>query len=325
MSGWPHSNSQATTSHAAIRDNQMAGASATMIQLNLAGLSRDGARMLLVSDDGSQFSLDVDDELRAALRGDHARIGQLEIQMESALRPRDIQARIRAGESPETVAKAAQTSVEQIMPYAAPVLAERAHVADRAQRASLRPSPGARRTADPSGPPGGRTLADGVASHLRPQHVDPETVEWDAWRREDGRWMLTATYSVGDEAGVARFAFDAPGNYVTTENDEARWLVGEPTSVDDVAAIHEPPDAIVADDLDLARRRRSRDSTEAEAPEDADDAAAEAHAEESTVDLSETAERIRSAEFEPPRREVTKTRGRASVPSWDEIMFGKGE
>jgi len=77
-----------------------------MIQLNLAGLSRDGARMLLVSDDGSQFSLDVDDELRAALRGDHARIGQLEIQMESALRPRDIQARIRAGESPETVAKA---------------------------------------------------------------------------------------------------------------------------------------------------------------------------------------------------------------------------
>ena len=25
---------------------------------------------------------------------------------------------------------------------------------------------------------------------------------------------------------------------------------------------------------------------------------------------------------EPPRRPVKKTRGRASVPSWDEIMFG---
>ena len=27
-------------------------------------------------------------------------------------------------------------------------------------------------------------------------------------------------------------------------------------------------------------------------------------------------------EEEPPRRPVTKKRGRASVPSWDEIMFG---
>lgn len=298
-----------------------------MIQLNLAGLSRDGAQMLLVSGDGSQFSLDVDDELRAALRGDHARIGQLEIQMESALRPRDIQARIRAGESPETVAKAAQTSVEQIMPYAAPVLAERAHIADRAQRASLRPSLGTgRRPADPSGPPppGGRTLADGVAGHLRPQHIDPDIVQWDAWRREDGRWMLTAAYSVGTETGVARFAFDAPGNYVTSENDEARWLVGEPTTAHDREAIHEPADVIVADDLDLARRRRTRDAEGAESPEQASEVEPP-NSEESTVDLSETAERIRSAEVEPPRREVTKTRGRASVPSWDEIMFGKGE
>ena len=302
----------------------MAGASPTMTQLSLAGLSRDGARMLLVSDDGSQFALNVDDELRAALRGDHVRIGQLEIQMESALRPRDIQARIRAGETPEMVAKAAQTSVEQIMPYAAPVLAERAHIADRAQRASLRPSPGsARRVVDQSGPPGGRTLADGVAGHLRPQHVDPETVQWDAWRREDGRWMLTAAYCVGTETGVARFAFDAPGNFVTSENDEARWLVGEPTT-DESKAITAPDEAMLADDLDLARRRRSREAVEAESPERTEEAEPEA-VDASTVDLSETAERIRSAEFEPPRREVTKTRGRASVPSWDEIMFGKGE
>ena len=58
--------------------------------------------------------------------------------MESVLRPRDIQARIRAGETPEAVAAAAQTTVDKIMPYAAPVLAEREHVAQRAQRASIR-------------------------------------------------------------------------------------------------------------------------------------------------------------------------------------------
>ena len=43
--------------------------------------------------------------------------------MDSALRPRDIQARIRAGETPEEVAALAQASVEKIMAYAGPVLA----------------------------------------------------------------------------------------------------------------------------------------------------------------------------------------------------------
>ena len=60
----------------------------------------------------------MDTRLRAALRGENLRLGQLEMKMESALRPRDIQARIRAGESPEDVAAAAQTTVEAIMGFA---------------------------------------------------------------------------------------------------------------------------------------------------------------------------------------------------------------
>ncbi len=285
-----------------------------MIQLSLAGLSPDGSRLLLVSDDGSEFTLTVNDTLRAALRGDHARIGQLEIQMESALRPRDIQSRIRAGDSPDEVAKAAQTTVEAIMPYAGPVLAERAHVADRAQRASLRRS-------GEQASQSGRTLESGIAEHLRPQHVDPDTVEWDSWRREDGRWMLTATYSVGGESGTARFAFDAPGNYVTSENDEARWLVGESMPQTEEA----PAVRVVPNDLEEARQRRQMAVTNDPLPlgEDAIEMVSdEVSPEDSTVDLSETADRIRTAEDAPPRREVTKTRGRASVPSWDDIMFG---
>ncbi len=105
--------------------------------------------------------------------------------MESALRPRDIQARIRAGESPESVAAAAQTTLDRVMSYATPVLAERAHIAERAQRASVR-----RRSGE--GP--SRPLGDAVAEHLRARNVDPAAVEWDAWRREDGRWTLVADY-----------------------------------------------------------------------------------------------------------------------------------
>ncbi|MCW2843763.1 MAG: DNA-binding protein, partial [Nocardioides sp.] len=85
-----------------------------MAHLTLAGVSDDGKRLLLVDEAGAEFTVDIDPRLRTALRGDARR---LENQMDSALRPRDIQARIRAGETPEAVAEAAQTSVDRIMAF----------------------------------------------------------------------------------------------------------------------------------------------------------------------------------------------------------------
>ncbi|HEY9564944.1 MAG TPA: septation protein SepH, partial [Nocardioides sp.] len=255
-----------------------------MLHLTLAGLSEDKKRLLLVSDKGEEFSLAVDDRLRAALRGEHARLGQLEIQMESTLRPRDIQARIRAGESPESVAQAAHTTVEKILPFANPVLAEREHIAQRAQRSSVR-----RR----SGDSGARTLGEAVSAQFSQLNLHSNTVEWDAWRREDGRWTLTAAYVAGKKKGTARFTFDPPGNYVTMENDEARWLVGEaPTST---------PAAPDRDDLQKARQRRLSAIPEDELPlgddaislvTDAPAPTPEEDPDESTVDLTEAARAV---------------------------------
>src|SRR6476661_1323438 len=185
-----------------------------MVHLRLTGVSEDGRKLLLVSDAGVEFTVDVDDRLRAAMRGDQPRLAQLEMQMDSTLRPRDIQARIRSGETPESVAQVAGTSVDKVMPYATPVLAERAHVAQRAQRASIR-----RRPAEGTAPgSSARTLGDAVGGHLRSRNVDPETVSWDAWRREDGRWTLTASYTTSGRVGAAHFSFDAPGNYVVADD-----------------------------------------------------------------------------------------------------------
>ena len=303
-----------------------------MAHLTLTGVSDDGKRLLLASDKGVEFTLDITPSLRAALSGDTSRIDQLEIQMESALRPRDIQARIRAGETPEAVAQAAQTTVDKIMTYAGPVLAEREHVAERAQRSSVRRAPGESAGA-------ARTLGDAVAAHLRAGNVDPATVAWDAWRREDGRWTLTALFETSERTGTAEFTYDAPGNYVVLDNDDAKWLVGE------VVAGAAPP----RNDLEQARLRRlsavpedelplgddaielvSRDETAslgAEAPVEAflddsptsdDPALREEAAEAAAQDDDEHDE-------PPARRQVQKKRGRASVPSWDEIMFGGGD
>ena len=202
-----------------------------MREARLVGLSQDGKQLILaMAETGEEFAVPVDDRLRAALRGDRARLGQLEIQMESALRPRDIQARIRAGESPEAVAAIAQMPMERVMAFAGPVLAERDHIASLAQRASVRRRGG--------GDAPTRNLGAWVTDRLRTRHVDPASAEWDAWRREDGRWAVRVSYFVEseDEAEkkdekIAMFAYDAPGRYAVPDDDEARWLVGEQAQV----------------------------------------------------------------------------------------------
>src|SRR6195952_6011194 len=110
------------------------------------------------------------------------------MKMESALRPRDIQARFRAGESPEDVASAARTTVETIMGFATPVLAERAHVARTAQKASIR------RRAEIAG--SARTLGESAGLFFADHSLHDQDVAWDAWRQADGRWALVAEYSV---------------------------------------------------------------------------------------------------------------------------------
>jgi Protein of unknown function (DUF3071) len=306
--------------------------------LTLVGLTDDGTKLVLVSDSGEEFRLAADAKLRAALRGDHARLGQLEITMESALRPRDIQARIRAGETPESVAAAASTSIEKIMGYATPVLAERAHIADRAQRASLRRKAGEGST---------RLLGDAVAERLRSRNVDPETVDWDAWRREDGRWTLVADYRSGESTRHAEFVFDAPGRYVVAEDDEARWLVGEQSAskgpqprsasaagrrlsavpADDELPLGEDAIGLVSDPATSEHdedRERTADLTATAAAGDADWIATQA-SDRPEPARQAPAEDEPAAEEEQPARKPAKKRGRASVPSWDEIMFGGGK
>jgi hypothetical protein len=341
-----------------------------MVHLSLAGLSEDGTRLLLLDDAGVEYTLAVDPALRAALRGEHARLGQLEIKMDSAIRPRDIQARIRAGETPESVAEAAQTSVDRIMTFAGPVLDERAHVAQRAQRSTVR-----RRSGEGS-LGGGRTLGDAVSEHLRDHNVDPRTVEWDAFRREDGKWTLTARYAADRRTGAATFSFDVPGNYVTVDDEDARWLVGEVVDTPAPASAPAPPSAQPSAQpaAEAAPRKRRLSAVPAEELPLGDDAIELVSGEEpsaeavrvadddETVDLTEAmrgqvdetqqpapvtpattaapepgsadappatddgpGEPEESQASEPPRRSVKKSRGRASVPSWDEIMFGGGK
>ena len=310
--------------------------------LTLIGVTPDGRRLRLADPHdpgGREFTVEIDARLRAALGVQRSTrpeepVPTVETQMDSMLRPRDIQARIRAGETPEAVAAAAQTTLEKVMPYAAPVLAEREHVAERAQRSSIRRPAGEART----------TLGDAITTHLHGRNVDPEVVAWDAWRREDGRWAVTGRFSVQGRDGLAELTFDQPGNFVVLDNDDARWLVGD--LPDPVAEPVAQPSSQSSTEPEAGGRRLSavpsRDEHQlALTDELGDDVLGitdepiEAFLDDQPgLDESELIEEAADAaalddepeqqsEPEPAqRRPVKKTRGRASVPSWDEIMFG---
>src|SRR5690606_13158822 len=100
--------------------------------------------------------------------------------------------------------------------FARPVLAEREHIAERAKRASVR-----RARAEGAS----QVLASLMEQRLRPVGVDPESVEWDAWRRPDGRWSVTTQWRQHNKPRSASWIFDVPARSVSPSDDPARALV----------------------------------------------------------------------------------------------------
>ena len=138
--------------------------------------------------------------------------------MTSALSPRDIQSRIRAGARLEDVAAEAGVEADKVEPFAAPVLAEREHVAGTALQCPVR-----RRGESSSA----RSLRATVEENLLEQGVDAEAVAWDAWREEDRSWTVQGTWSQEEEQHGALFKFDQKARFSLARNDDARRLIGE--------------------------------------------------------------------------------------------------
>ncbi|KAB1989176.1 MULTISPECIES: septation protein SepH [Streptomyces] len=194
-----------------------------MPELRVVAVSNDGTRLVLKAADSTEYTLPIDERLRAAVRGDRPRLGQIEIEVESHLRPRDIQARIRAGASAEEVAQLAGIPVDRVRRFEGPVLAERAFMAERARKTPVR------RPGENAGP----QLGEAVQERLLIRGAEKDTVQWDSWRRDDGTWEVMLVYRVAGEPHAASWTYDPPRRLVQAVDDEARSLIGES---DDLAA-----------------------------------------------------------------------------------------
>lgn len=267
-----------------------------MTDLRLVAVTPDRRHLVLEDDDGTQHRLPIDERLGNALRSTPAgrtpRPGQLEIALESQLTPREIQSRIRAGRSLAEVATAAGIAEDRVERYAAPVLAERAHVAEQARLAP------ARRASGGSAPRLGELVTERLA---RTGGTGEAGQLWDAWRGDDDRWTVVLSYAAGGRDRVAEWSFDPRGRVLSPANDEARWLVDEsaPERAEDgspvvpVRRLTSVPAAPPASPVDEVYDREADEARERERRE-----------------AQGTGPAARSGGRRP------------AVPSWDDIMFG---
>ncbi len=184
-----------------------------MQELRFVAVSEDGRyAVLAIPGRSARFMLPIDERLRAVAMGQTSRLAQYEIEVESPLRPKEIQSRIRAGETVEEIADAAGIAVERVRWFEGPVLAERAYVANQAQAASVR------RHGDAT--PGPR-LGEIVADRLKAFGADPEDAQWDAKKRGDGSWQVEITFITDGRMHTAEWIFDPRRRHVLPADDNA--------------------------------------------------------------------------------------------------------
>lgn len=137
------------------------------------GLTPDGLRLLVRLDDGlgGQLVCVPLSEVRRAQRSAPT------LPLGGGPSPREVQQRIRAGETAEEIARGCGLPVSDVARYEGPVLAERAHQARRARACEV----------------DDRRVEDLVAGHLARVAGPEAPVEWDSRQTDPFRWEVTAT------------------------------------------------------------------------------------------------------------------------------------
>lgn len=229
---------------------------------------------------------------------------------------------------------------EKVRRYAEPLLAERAYIAERALGVEVRK---------------GVTLKASAEDVLAGDGVDPESVEWDAYRREDGKWLVTARYARGKGTAHATWTFDNAGSNLHALDETARHLMGVTGGSDALAGNVDTDDEVidyitdavaVVDDEEIieALREATHQATHITRPhlvavpsEQVDDDSDEpvvaaviesvSYQETIAIEVDEVVEQPSAQELEAKPKKAAKKAARpkgrrASVPSWDEILFG---
>ncbi|MTB21479.1 MAG: DUF3071 domain-containing protein [Actinobacteria bacterium] len=265
---------------------------ALVTDLRFTGKTPDGVHVTLADSDGNEFTLRISDTLRASVN--QQRLSSVPDESEEFLSVKDIQRRLRHGESAQDIARESGTSIEKIERFSSPIVQERSFIIDKAHAVIVRREPGQ----DPI------TLFDAVISRLAPRNISQEDLAWNAWRHPDGTWSLSLSYPNSDGHGDAIWEFDPTRRSVVAQDENARWMMGDAQGVSKIA--------------ERARSESGLIYTDEQAP-------APIRITSAPEPIKNEPPRLVALREEPDESSARDgVVGRAKVPSWDEIMFGAG-
>jgi len=274
-----------------------------MRTLRFVELAEDGRTLILAPDvpqaidSGERFAVPIDERLRAASRGDVSRLGQIEIDVGADLPPREIQTRIRAGESAEQVAASAGMRLDRVERYAYPVLQERTRMVEQARTALVR-----LRDSQPTMP-----LTEFAEERLAVMGATDS--RWDACR-SGSKWEIKLGWRAGHRSGTTRWEYDlgtrsvTPLDTETSEFAEGTRLVrmvedANPAAVEytePIGPMSVPP---------ITRKANGRGNRGA--PVDV---------------LLGGGDSLPPVAHEDPEGDARAHDPRARIPSWEDIVFG---
>ena len=257
-----------------------------MSELRLTGKNPEGTHLTLTNPIGEEFTVRISDTLRATVN--QPRLAAVVASDDAeTMSVKEIQRRLRSGETMDVIARDGRISVEKVERFAGPILQERVYILDQAFSVVLRKESARDQ----------ETFQDVVISRLAPMGVDSDSLSWNTWRIDDGTWTIDLAYPNRDGHGSATWNFDLNRRSITATNENARWMLGqEPAArTQTQGLIHSEP----------THPSRIIDSIPEPEP------------------VRETPRLV--AIRETPREEdrAEGITSRAKVPSWDEIMFGR--
>lgn len=261
-----------------------------MSELRLTGKNPEGTHITLTNGTGDEFTVRISDTLRATVNQPRL-TAVVASDDEQVMSVKEIQRRLRAGETMDAIARDGRISVEKVERFAGPILQERVYILDQAFAVVLRKESARDQ----------ETFRDVVIARLAPMGVDSESLTWNTWRSEDGTWTIDLSYPNRDGYGSATWNFDLNRRSVNATNENARWMLGQ-----EPAPRAQTPGLVHAEPSHPSRIVDSFSQSEPEAE---------------PVRETPRLVAIRETPAEADRAEGIS--GRAKVPSWDEIMFGR--
>lgn len=168
-----------------------------MTELRLDGKTDDGSHLSLVDTDGNNYSLRISDTLRATVN--QPRLTSVPaIDAVETISVKEIQRRLRAGDSFEQIAREGQTTVDKVERFSGPIMQEREYILENARNLIMRKDV---HRID-------LTFRDVVLAKLAARGVDTDEVSWNTWRQPDGTWHIELHYPNRDGNGIATWNFD---------------------------------------------------------------------------------------------------------------------